>query len=83
MAGNATDICRMDRKRREGAHQWHQCKSILPSLELNMTPFGPFAPAMEYAIDAFQRSVLFWDVMRHAETSIGNTWRKRCRMSRL
>ena len=25
---------------------------------------GPFAPAIEYAIDAAQRTVLFWDVMR-------------------
>jgi Protein of unknown function (DUF3141) len=25
---------------------------------------GPFAPAMEYMIDAAQRSILFWDVMR-------------------
>jgi hypothetical protein len=32
--------------------------------ESNLTPFGIFAPAMEYAIDATQRSVLFWDVMR-------------------
>src|SRR6478672_11384254 len=43
-----------------------------PSLELNMTPFGPFAPAMEYAIAAFQRSVLFWDVMRQR----GNQYRE-------
>src|SRR5246127_273727 len=27
-------------------------------------PFGVFAPALEYMIDATQRSVLFWDVMR-------------------
>src|SRR5215510_14790198 len=26
--------------------------------------FGPFAPAVEYMVDAAQRSVLFWDVMR-------------------
>jgi hypothetical protein len=26
--------------------------------------FGPFAPAMEYMVDAAQRSALFWDVMR-------------------
>jgi Protein of unknown function (DUF3141) len=26
--------------------------------------FGPFAPAIEYTVDATQRSVLFWDVMR-------------------
>ena len=25
---------------------------------------GPFAPAAEYLIDAAQRSVLFWDVLR-------------------
>jgi len=27
-------------------------------------PLGIFAPAMEYMVDAAQRSVLFWDVMR-------------------
>ena len=27
-------------------------------------PFGIFAPAMDYMIDAAQRSMLFWDVMR-------------------
>jgi hypothetical protein len=27
-------------------------------------PFAMFAPAMEYVVDAAQRSVLFWDVMR-------------------
>src|SRR5882672_6255807 len=26
--------------------------------------FGPFAPVVEYLVDATQRSVLFWDVMR-------------------
>ena len=26
--------------------------------------FGPFAPAIEYTVDAAQRAVLFWDVMR-------------------
>src|SRR5260370_509164 len=34
--------------------------SELPSA----TAFGPFAPAVEYMTDAFQRSILFWDVMR-------------------
>src|ERR1700704_4111038 len=28
------------------------------------SPFGMFAPAMEFMIDTAQRSVLFWDVMR-------------------
>ena len=46
-------------------------KSTPPS-ELGRTSFGPFAPAMEYAIDAFQRSVLFWDVMRQR----GNQYRE-------
>src|SRR5215467_3553757 len=35
-----------------------------PQTDLNGMPFWAFAPAMEYAIDAAQRSVLFWDVMR-------------------
>ena len=36
-------------------------------------PFpGPFAPAAEYLIDAAQRSVLFWDVMRQR----GNQYRE-------
>jgi pimeloyl-ACP methyl ester carboxylesterase len=26
--------------------------------------YGPFAPAFEYAVDAAQRCILFWDVMR-------------------
>jgi len=43
-----------------------------PSSELDVASFGPFAPAMEYAIDAFQRSVLFWDVMRQR----GNQYRE-------
>src|SRR5262249_14092889 len=34
--------------------------------------FGPFAPAMEYAVDAAQRSILFWDVMRRR----GNAYRE-------
>jgi Protein of unknown function (DUF3141) len=35
-------------------------------------PFGLFAPAIEYWIDAAQRSVLFWDVMRQR----GNRYRE-------
>ena len=35
-------------------------------------PLGIFAPAMEYMIDAAQRSVLFWDVMRQR----GNQYRE-------
>jgi hypothetical protein len=33
---------------------------------------GPFAPAMEYMVDAAQRTVLFWDVMRQR----GNQYRE-------
>src|SRR5262245_8539405 len=36
------------------------------------SPFGIFAPAMEYMVDAAQRSVLFWDVMRQR----GNQYRE-------
>src|SRR6476661_2891896 len=36
------------------------------------SPFGVFAPAMEYMVDAAQRSVLFWDVMRRR----GNQYRE-------
>jgi uncharacterized protein DUF3141 len=35
-------------------------------------PLGIFAPAMNYLIDAAQRSVLFWDVMRQR----GNQYRE-------
>ena len=35
-------------------------------------PFGAFVPAMEYMVDAAQRSVLFWDVMRQR----GNQYRE-------
>ena len=35
-------------------------------------PLGIFAPAMEYMVDAAQRSVLFWDVMRQR----GNQYRE-------
>jgi hypothetical protein len=36
------------------------------------SPFGMFASAMEYMIDAAQRTVLFWDVMRQR----GNQYRE-------
>jgi pimeloyl-ACP methyl ester carboxylesterase len=35
-----------------------------PSVDAFVSPLGVFAPAMEFMIDAAQRSVLFWDVMR-------------------
>ena len=34
--------------------------------------FGPLGPAMDYMIDAAQRTVLFWDVMRQR----GNQYRE-------
>jgi hypothetical protein len=34
---------------------------------------GMFAPAMEYMVDAAQRSVLFWDVMRQRGNQFGST----------
>jgi hypothetical protein len=33
-------------------------------LTVSIFSYGPFAPAVEYAVDAAQRSILFWDVMR-------------------
>ena len=47
-----------------------QKSSSLP--EVATTPFGLFAAATEYAIDAAQRSVLFWDVLRQR----GNQYRE-------
>jgi pimeloyl-ACP methyl ester carboxylesterase len=47
-----------------------QKSSSLP--ETATTPFGLFAAATEYAIDAGQRSVLFWDVLRQR----GNQYRE-------
>jgi Protein of unknown function (DUF3141) len=35
----------------------------MPSVAMT-SPFGPFAPAVAYGVDAVQRSILFWDVMR-------------------
>ena len=44
-----------------------------PSLiDVVAPPLGLFAPAVEYMIDAAQRSVLFWDVMRQR----GNQYRE-------
>jgi Protein of unknown function (DUF3141) len=37
-----------------------------------MAMFGPFAPFMDYMVDAAQRSILFWDVMRQR----GNQYRE-------
>ena len=43
-----------------------------PSLGAFTSPFGIFAPAMEYVVDAAQRSMLFCDVMRQR----GNQYRE-------
>jgi hypothetical protein len=43
-----------------------------PSIGAFASPFGLFAPAMEYALDAAQRSILFLDVMRQR----GNQYRE-------
>jgi hypothetical protein len=32
--------------------------------DVSICSYDPFAPAVEYAVDAAQRSILFWDVMR-------------------
>jgi len=56
--------------RKDTAKMSDQKRSSLP--ETAMTPFGLFAAATEYAIDAAQRSVLFWDVLRQR----GNQYRE-------
>ena len=43
-----------------------------PSNGVSLPPMGFFAPFMEYAVDAAQRSILFWDVMRQR----GNQYRE-------
>src|SRR5215467_14121499 len=45
--------------------------NLNPGRDLTPT-FGPFAPALDYLIDAAQRQVLFWDVMRQR----GNQYRE-------
>src|ERR1700704_5662181 len=44
----------------------------VPSLMGVIPNFGPLAPAAEYMVDAAQRNVLFWDVMRQR----GNQYRE-------
>jgi Protein of unknown function (DUF3141) len=41
-------------------------------VRLSSDGLGPFGPAMDYTIDAAQRTVLFWDVMRQR----GNQYRE-------
>src|SRR5271165_1918246 len=43
-----------------------------PQAQLSSEMLGVFGPAMDYAIDAAQRAVLFWDVMRQR----GNQYRE-------
>jgi pimeloyl-ACP methyl ester carboxylesterase len=44
----------------------------VPHAQFSSDTFGIFGPAMEYGIDAAQRTVLFWDVMRQR----GNQYRE-------
>src|SRR5262249_45348029 len=32
--------------------------------DLSTMPFGALAPVVDYAVDAAQRTILYWDVMR-------------------
>jgi hypothetical protein len=43
-----------------------------PQAQLSSDMFGLVGPAMDYAVDAAQRTVLFWDVMRQR----GNQYRE-------
>ena len=41
--------------------------TVTQSIDKAVTPaFGPLAPVIEYMLDAAQRNVLFWDVMRQS-----------------
>src|SRR3974390_520373 len=40
--------------------------------DTTVSPFGIFEPAMAYMVDAAQRNILFWDVMRQR----GNQYRE-------
>jgi pimeloyl-ACP methyl ester carboxylesterase len=46
--------------------------SVSTATLADMSTFGPLRPAMDYMIDAAQRTVLFWDVMRQR----GNQYRE-------
>src|SRR5258708_36583508 len=49
--------------------------SVIPQIPSSVgftSNFGPLAPAVDYMVDAAQRSVLFWDVMRQP----GNQYRE-------
>ena len=48
----------------------HQTLTSQPQVSSDL--FGSFGPAMDYAIDAAQRTVLFWDVLRQR----GNQYRE-------
>ena len=49
-----------------------QTSSAPPPVKAAARPFNMYGPAIEYLIDAAQRSVLFWDVMRQR----GNQYRE-------
>ena len=51
-----------------------QCAEAInmPSEQTAMSMLGLFGPLMEYLVDAAQRSMLFWDVMRQR----GNQYRE-------
>ena len=47
-------------------------KEAPPEAQLSSDMLGMLGPAMDYAVDAAQRTVLFWDVMRQR----GNQYRE-------
>ena len=49
-----------------------QTSSATPPVKAAARPFNMYGPAIEYLVDAAQRSVLFWDVMRQR----GNQYRE-------
>src|SRR5262249_21209042 len=70
-------ICARSKRRffRCGMMRAHPGKEAKPMSEQQAgdpMKFGPFGAALEYWVDAAQRSVLFWDVMRQR----GNQYRE-------
>src|SRR5690349_12874819 len=61
--------CLAPKRSRKRRFKMVSAQKNAPASPLSVTPFGMYA---DYAIDAFQRSVLFWDVMNQR----GNQYRE-------
>src|SRR5262249_1312771 len=73
-SGAATGVLPFPRRPRskQGAEPMSSSQAHPFSIRAFTAPLGAFGPATEYMVDAAQRSVLFWDVMRQR----GNQYRE-------